>query len=537
MAFFGFVKQSGLPGILASLFLPFCAFALEQDAREEPPPNILIILADDLGFSDLGCYGGEIETPNLDQLAENGLRYNQFYNTGRCWPTRASIMSGYYPHQINRDRLPGLNKGGARGKRPAWAKLLPQHLPGHQAYHSGKWHIDGGPVANGFQRSFWTRDHGRFFHPKITKLNDVDQPPVPPGTDYYVTTAIADHAIKCLSDHTKNNAGTPFLSFVAFTAPHFPLHALPQDIAKYNGKYDQGWETVRDQRWTRQQSIGLTGGTLSAPERELGPPYDHPEHLEQLGPDEVNRPHPWTELTESQRVFQANKMEIHAAMVDRMDQEIGRILQQVKLMGAWDNTLILFLSDNGASAEIMVRSDGHDPQASPGSAMTHLCLGPGWSTVSNTPFRKHKTWVHEGGIATPLIAHWPAGIRDANKIRSSPGHVIDIVPTLLELTGDRPNQPDNGSAPELPGKSLVSTFAQDEQIDRDEFFWHHDGHSGLRVGDFKLVRTQNQHWELYELSRDRTETNNLASRQPERVKQLSNQWKARVKQFSEQRDQ
>ncbi len=529
-------KQISRWPCLLALVLAMCtsisAVAIEDDSKEKTPPNILIILADDLGFSDLGCYGGEIETPNLDQIAKHGLRYNQFYNTGRCWPTRASIMSGYYPHQVYRDRLPGNNKGGAGGKRPAWAKLLPQRLPNHKAYHSGKWHIDGGPVANGFHQSFWMRDHGRFFHPRNTKLNDVDQPPVAPGTDYYVTSAIAEHAIYCLSEHAQQNSNQPFLSFVAFTAPHFPLHALPEDIAKYEGKYDQGWEAIRAERWQKQQALGLIRGKLSAPERKLGPPYDFPDHLKQLGPDEVNLPHVWSELTESQKVFQANKMEIHAAMVDRMDQEIGRIFQQLKAMDAWDNTLIFFLSDNGASAEIMVRSDGHDPNASPGSAATHLCLGPGWSTACNTPFRKHKTWVHEGGIATPLIVHWPEGIAHKNRIRQSPGHVIDFVPTILELSG----QSVETDGPNFPGQSLVTTFTEDATDDRDEFFWHHDGHSGIRSDQFKLVRSKGGPWELYNLHKDRTETDDLAARQPERVNELSKQWEALVQQFKEQRD-
>ncbi|MCH2182755.1 MAG: arylsulfatase [Mariniblastus sp.] len=527
--------------ILGILLLSLCPTASELNAlkadENRQPPNILIILADDLGFSDLGCYGGEIKTPYLDQLAQQGLRYNQFYNTGRCWPTRASIMTGYYPHQVNRDRLPGIRQGGNRGKRPAWAPLLPPRLPDYRAYHSGKWHIDGGPVANGFHRSFWMRDHGRFFHPRTTKLDDVDQPPVSPGTDYYVTTAIADHAVECLKDHAQNRAGQPFLSFVTFTAPHFPLHALPQDIAKYEGLYNEGWEVAREQRWKRQKELGLIEGELSATERDLGPPYDFPDQIKILGPGEVNRPQPWSELTETEQAFQAKKMEIHAAMVDRMDQEIGKILKQVKGMGAWDNTLVLFLSDNGASAEIMVRSDGHDPQATPGSAATHLCLGPGWSTVCNTPFRKHKTWVHEGGIATPLIAHWPAGIQGKNQIRSSPGHVIDIVPTILDLAGKTPELKTDLSTPALPGKSLVPTFDQDRQIARDDFFWYHEGHSGLRSGDFKLVRSEGSPWELYDLSADRTETDNLAADQPERLKEMNERWNARVEQFSRERGQ
>ncbi|MCH2179968.1 MAG: arylsulfatase [Mariniblastus sp.] len=535
MAIYQRLKSLGSAFLFCVLMLPLTLHASEPN-NNDPSPNIMIILADDLGFSDLGCYGGEIQTPHLDELAKDGLRYSQFYNTGRCWPTRASIMTGYYPHQVNRDRLPGVNQGGNNGKRPAYAKLLPVRLPHYQSYHSGKWHIDGNPTENGFDRSFWMRDHGRFFHPKTTKINDVVQPPVEPGTDYYVTTAIADHAIQCLSDHEKNSPDEPFLSFVTFTAPHFPLHALPQDIAKYSGQYDQGWDVIRKERWKRQQSLGLPFGQLSLPERDLGPPYDFPEHLKQLGPDEVNRPHPWAELTPEQKRFQADKMEIHAAMVDRMDQEIGRIFAQLKAMGAWDNTLILFLSDNGASAEIMVRDDGHDPQAEPGSAASHLCLGPGWSTTCNTPFRKHKTWVHEGGIATPMIAHWPRSIRGANALRTSPAHVIDIVPTLLEVAS-KPDQSEPApNFPKFPGTSFASTFTTDKTLPREDLFWYHTGNSGLRVGDFKLVRAKAEPWQLFDLSQDRSETRDLAEAQPERVLQMVEQWNQRAKQFRQDRE-
>ncbi len=234
----------------------------------------------------------------------------------------------------------------------------------------------------------------------------------PPADEkgYYATIATADHAIECLKDHAANHAGKPFFHYIAFIAPHFPLHALPEDIAKYRDKYLAGWDAMREARFARQKEMGIANTTLSALEREVGPPYAFPDAMEKLGPGEVNRPLPWSELTDEQRRFQATKMAIHAAMVDRMDQEIGRVIAQLKAMGAFDNTLILFASDNGASAEIMVRDGGHDPAAAPGSAATYLCLGPGFSSACNTPLRRHKTWVHEGGISTPLIVHWPAGI-------------------------------------------------------------------------------------------------------------------------------
>ncbi len=380
-------------------------------AAPAAPPNILLILADDLGFSDLGCYGGEIATPQLDALAAGGLRFSQFYNTARCWPTRAALLTGYYAQQVRRDTLPDL-PSGTRGRRPDWARLLPERLQtfGYRCYHSGKWHIDGMPLAGGFQRSYYLQDQGRYFNPKVHFLDDVRLPAVEPGGDYYATTAIADHAVRCLREHAEQTPEQPFFHFLAFTAPHFPLHALPADIARYHDIYQRGWDTIRAERWQRIAQIGAVRGTLSEVERTIGPPYDFPSALQILGTGETNRPLPWSTLTAEQQQFQADKMALHAAMIDRLDRELGRVLEQIRQMGAWENTLILFLSDNGASAEIMVRDDGHDPQATPGSAATYLCLGPGWSTTCNTPLRRHKTWVHEGGISTPLIAHWPNGL-------------------------------------------------------------------------------------------------------------------------------
>ena len=505
-----------------------CIVAAPTAAAERP--NVLLILADDLGFSDLGCYGSEIATPNLDGLAKNGLRFTQFYNTARCWPTRAAILTGYYAQQVRRDTLPGIPSGG-RGTRPAWASLLPEKLglAGYRSYHSGKWHIDGMPLAGGFDRSYYLRDQGRFFSPQVHWEDDKKLSPVERGSGYYGTIAIADHAVKCLSDHAKNHADQPFFHYLAFTAPHFPLHALPEDIARYRDKYLRDWEAVRGERWQRQQEQGIVSGKLSAVEREIGPPYHFPDALKILGPGEVNRPLPWSDLTEEQRKFQATKMAIHAAMIDRVDREIGRVLDQLRAMDALDNTLIFFLSDNGASAEIMVRTDGHDPAASPGSAASYLCLGPGWSTTCNTPFRRHKTWVHEGGIATPLVVHWPQGIAARGELRQNVGHVIDLVPTILEATG----VVDNVERPTPPGKSLLPAFAKDGSVQRDYLWWLHEGNRAIRRGDWKLVAADKEEWELYNLATDRAETNNLAAKHPEKVRELSAAWTARLNEFRE----
>jgi arylsulfatase A-like enzyme len=503
-------------------------------AAADRPPNIVVILADDLGYSDLGCYGSEIQTPNLDRLAAGGLRFTQFYNTARCWPTRASLLTGYYAQQVRRDTVPGVPSGG-RGTRPAWAKLLPEMLRplGYRSYHSGKWHIDGMPMANGFDHSYYLQDAGRNFNPRVHYEDDRKLPPVEAGSGYYTTTAYTDYAIKYLKAHAEQDAARPFFLYLAFTVPHFPLQAPAEDIARYRDRYRDGWETARAERWRRIQELGIVSGRLSDVEREVGPPYDFPEAMKQLGPGEVNRPLPWGEMTAQQREFQATKMAIHAAMVDRMDREIGRVLDQVRAMGALEDTLVLFLSDNGASAEIMVRDEGHDPSAEPGSVATHLCLGPGWSTVANTPFRLHKTWVHEGGIATPLIVSWPRGISARGELRHNPGHVIDFVPTVLELTGARrPETSDGQPPPAAPGRSLVPAFARDGTVAHDYLWWEHEGNRALRVGDWKVVAAGKAGpWQLFDLATDRTETRDLASQQPERLRELERLWEQHRDEF------
>ena len=501
--------------VFASFLLAGCT------VKEVKPPNVMVILADDLGFSDLGCFGGEIKTPNLDQLASDGLRFTQFYNCGRCWPTRASLLTGYYPQQIGRDNAPGI-KGGGGGERPEWAGLIPRSLKdaGYISYHSGKWHIDGMPVESGFDRSYYLGDQARFFSPKTHYKDDKKLPAVERGSGYYGTIEIADRAIDHLKEHKKNHPDKLFFSYVAFTAPHFPLHALPEDIEKVGNRYAPGWEELRKNRWERIQELGIVNGELSRVEPEVGPPYHFPDAMEILGDGEVNRPVPWDGLTEAQKKFQQDKMTIHAAMIERMDIEIGRIIDQLKDMDAIDNTLLVFLSDNGASAEIMVRNDGHDPKAAPGSASSHLCLGPGWSNMCNTPFRRHKTWVHEGGTCTPFIAHWPDGIEARGELRHTHGHVTDIVPTILDLAGaTTPNQ----EKEPLPGQSLKQIFKEETNWEH-QLWWYHEGNRALRVGDWKLVAAKDEDWELFNLDTDRTESDNLAGSNPDKVIEMEKQW-------------
>ncbi len=516
--------------VLAALFLPAVA-----PAAEPGKPNVLLIVADDLGFSDLGCYGGEIATPNLDALAANGLRFTQFSNTARCWPSRAAILTGYYAQQVRRDTVPGV-KSGTAGTRPDWARLLPEMLRplGYRAYHSGKWHVDGKPLANGFDYSYSLDDHDRHFAPKLHTEDGKPLPPADAKSGYYSTTAIADHAIKCLTEHAAKSPGTPFLEYLAFTAPHFPVQASAADIAPYRGTYLAGWDALRDERWRRMQTLKIGGTALAAVERDIGPPYANPEAMKKLGPNELNRPLAWAELTADQRAFQAGKMAVHAAMVARMDLEIGRVIAHLRATGALANTLVFFLSDNGASAEIMVRGDGHDPHAECGTGATFLSIGPGWSGLANTPFRRHKTWVHEGGISTPLIVHWPAGIPARGELRATPGHVIDLVPTVLVAAGGQPATTWQGRpVPPAPGKSLLPAFAKDVTVARDSLWWLHEGNRALRVGDWKIVAAgKASRWELYDVSADRSESRDLASDKPDKVRELAAIWEKQTAEYA-----
>jgi arylsulfatase len=499
-------------------------------AQEAPRrrPNFLVILADDLGFSDIGCYGGDISTPTLDRLAAGGVRFTQFYNTARCWPTRSCLLSGYYPQQIRMDP--------PKGRLPAWARLLPQELQsaGYRSYHSGKWHVNGAPrpVADGgFLRSYDMNDQDRYFSPQKNRQDDQPIPPVPRGSGYYATSAIADHAIRCLKEHAREHPDAPFFSYLAFISPHFPLQALKEDIDLYRDKFLDGWDVVRERHWKRLRESGIVNCELSARDPKFHPRYFKKEYLERLGPGEVATSPAWTDLTPEQKRFQATKMAIHAAMVHRMDREIERVLDQVRAMNALDDTVVLFLSDNGADATIIIRGDGHDPAADPGSAASFLCLGPGWASASNSPFRLHKVWVHEGGISTPLIVHWPRGIPATGELRHTQGHVVDLLPTLLELAGATP-LPTNG--PRRPGRSLVRALEQDAPIPHDFIYFNHEGNHALRVGDWKLVSYQENKdvWELYDLSRDRAEMNDLSGRESDRVKEMEARWKALTQEYA-----
>ena len=516
--------------LLALLIIGCVAAGPVWAAKLPAKPNIVLILADDLGFSDIGCYGGEIATPNLDKLAAGGLRLTQMYNTARCWPTRGCLMTGYYAQQVNRDP--------AR-QRPGWAALLPQLLKpaGYRSYHSGKWHVDGKVLAGGFEHSYSFDDHDRYFTPKRHLLDDQPLPTPKRGDGFYATKAIAQHAVDFLKGHSAAHGAEPFFLYLAFIAPHFPLHAPPEDIARYQDRYQVGWDVIREQRTARMRTSGLLDAGLSALDAKFTPRYWKEDWRAKLGPGETEHATPWNSLTPVQQKFQAGKMSVHAAMVDRMDQEIGHVLEQVKSMGAWENTLIIFLSDNGADASILVRGDGNDQSAAPGSAESFLCLGPGWASAANAPFRRHKIWVHEGGISTPCIIHWPAAIHNGGKFRHSPAHIVDFVPTALELAGvTAPTEWNGLPRPTIPGLSLTPLFARDATLKHEAIYWHHEGNRALRLGDWKIVSEaeNNAQWELYNLKRDRIESQNLAAKDPKRVTQMAAQWEQMNLKFTQQ---
>ena len=504
--------------------VPGAAVAPSLTAASAKKPNFLVILADDMGFSDAGCYGGEIDTPNLDRLAARGLRFNQMYSTARCGPSRSCLLTGYYAQQTASDVM-------TPGNVPAWTRFIPDYLKplGYRTYHSGKWHMRFATTQGvGFDHSYTILDENRYFTPERIELDGEPLPLPKPGDGFYGTTAFADRAIGFLKEHAQQHSQAPFFLYLAFHAPHFPLHALPEDIAWYQDRFAEGWDVARERKWRRMRRMGLVDCPLAPLEPGMWTQWNSPDSLllEKIGPGEVSRAVPWSALTAEQKKLQRTKMAIHAAMITRMDVEIGRILQQLQAMGAERDTVILFLSDNGASSEQLIRGDGHDAAAAPGSARTYLSLGPGWSSCSNAPFRLHKSWVNEGGIASPLIVHWPNGIKDQNKLRHDPCHFVDVLPTLVDLAGGSAARDLPSGAPPLAGRSLAPAFQKDGAAPHDFLYFNHSNNRAIRVGDWKLIATgQTGAWELYDLDKDRSEQKNLGAAHPERVQQLAALWK------------
>ncbi|WP_458757556.1 arylsulfatase [Afipia sp. TerB] len=503
-------------------------------------PNIVIILNDDMGFSDIGCYGGEVETPNLDRLAANGLRYSQFYNTARCSPSRASLLTGLHPHQTGIGILtystgPEGYAGNLNKKCVTLAEVLKQAK--YRTYLSGKWHIasnlteptDAWPLQRGFDEFFGTIiGAGSFYYPNtLTRGNDNIDHEAEKDPSFFYTDAISDQAVDYIKGHAGKHPDTPFFQYVAYTAPHWPLQAHPEDIAKYKGRFDAGWDKLRESRLARMIEAGLIHPNWKLTDRDPTQP-------------------PWTEAEHREWLLRC--MEVYAAQIDRMDQGIGRIIKALEDTGQLDNTLLIFLSDNGACAEdipdnvtakelvdnLMIAREktrdgkpvrfGNDPSLMPGAEDTYQSYGTAWANLSNTPFRLYKHWIHEGGIATPLIVHWPEGIEAKGELRHNPGQLTDIMATVLDVSGaSYPTVYDGNEILPCEGESLVPSFSA-AYPPRGPLFWEHEGNAAVRIGKWKLVRKYPGPWELYDMETDRTEMHDLAAQHPDRVNDMRRQY-------------
>lgn len=549
----------------AGLMISAAAVAAAQTAAQKEParrPNIVLILADDLGFSDIGCYGSEIPTPNIDKLAAGGVRFRQFYNTARCCPSRASLLTGLYAHEAGIGHMmggPDKYIGYADGLTSDCVTLAEVlGLGGYSTYMSGKWHVsryagpkgprNNWPMQRGFDKFYGTLDgFGSFWDPGslcrgntfISPFADADYKP---AGQYYYTTAIADNAISFLDEHRREAPDNPYFLYLAFTAPHWPMHASEEDIARFKGKYDGGYDPIRRERMRRLAELGLFKDQVPAP--TIGD-WDDVKHKE----------------------WEARCMEVYAAMIYRMDQEIGKFIANLQQAGELDNTLIVFLSDNGACPEDVGRQpsapyekykpmkdtdlqrkvwppmqtrDGQavktGTDAMPGPVDSFAAYGENWANVSDTPFRLYKHYVHEGGISTPCIVHWPAAIPAGKNgsIVDGPGHIIDLMPTFVDAAQTSYPETYHGHKilPE-EGVSLLPVLRGEGEIDRSEpLFWEHESNRAVRRGKWKLVNIDGQPWELYYISKDRGEMHNLAGEHPELVKELAGlwqQWAARTR--------
>ena len=496
-----------------------------------PRPHIVVILADDLGYSDLGSYGGEIATPNLDRLAHEGVRFTQFYATPRCSPSRAALLTGLYPHEAGLGHLNlAWGRRGYRGELEPHAVTMAEALrsAGYRTYMAGKWHLAHNPGrepdeemrrawprSRGFDRFFGTlRGSGSYFEP-ASLMRDDDF--VEPGPDFYYTDELSAEAARFVGEHFAGYPDRPLFLYLAYTAPHWPLHAPPEDVEKYNRRYDAGWDALRRARHRRMVEMGLV---------RRGWP---------LAPRDPEAP-AWEEATD--RAWQARRMEVYAAMVERMDRGIGRVLAALETAGAGDDTLVFFLSDNGASAEELKgisrlgawilpiprasrRHFGDNPGMMPGPADTFQTYGPGWSSLSNTPFRRHKRATHEGGIATPLILRWRSGLGvTPGSLIHAPGHLVDLMPTVLEVAGAvYPERFAGRETLPLRGESLMPLLRGGSRR-RGPIFWEHEGNRALRDGRWKIVSDWPGRWELYDLEAGRTELRDLAASEPQRLAEM-----------------
>ncbi len=500
--------------LTALVALLWGATANAADSR----PNIILIMVDDMGWSDIGCYGSEIETPNIDRLASEGLLFTQFYDNAKCTTTRASLLTGLYP------------RNGGRGQDALITKQMltlgeAMRHAGYATGMSGKWHngkkVGTRPYDRGFDEAYGVWDGCcNFFNPKIPdpmfkggrirpfghndKFLEFDDFP----EDYYTTDAFTDHAIETIKSHTAS--GTPFFHYLPYTAPHYPLHAKPSDIAKYKGRYAEGWDVLRQERLARQKELGLIDENWEVVDRDdLAEPWDKAKTIDE----------DWQQL----------RMEVYAAMIDSVDQNIGRLLATLDDLKVADNTLVLFLTDNGGCAET---PGGNDPNQVPGPKEFYSHVGPGWATASNTPFRRYKQYCHEGGISTPLLARWPKTI-EVGARSNEVGHIIDFLPTFLDMADAKyPTEHPDFETTTIPldGESLLPLFKGNGREPHDYLYWHWSTNRAVRKGDWKLAWDKHEKkWELYDLAVDRTESHDLAAQQPELVVELTNKWNAWAK--------
>ena len=507
-----------------TVFLCWASLAMAGDKALRP--NIILIMADDMGFSDIGCYGGEIQTPNLDQLAEDGLRYTQFYNTARCCPTRASLMTGLYAHQTGMGAMTRPTplrgyQGHINRNCVTIAELLKQ--AGYATFMSGKWHLTedknklvtgskhNWPRQRGFDRFFGTiAGAGSFYTPQTLTLDNAPITEFP--ENFYYTTAIGEHGAQFIREHGADENDEPFFLYVPFTAPHWPLHALEKDIKKYRGKYLKGWDAIRAERHARQLKMGLVDQRWPISARHERAPA-------------------WETLDKAKQKEMDERMAIYAAMIDSMDQAIGHILKAVADLDQTENTMVLFLADNGGCDESGLYGFERKKGGKLGTDSSFASYGLCWANASNTPFQFFKKDNHEGGIASPLIVHWPEGIeKEAHgKLRHEPTHVIDIMATAVQLAGaEYPARFRGQEILPLEGRSLLPTF-EGKPLDRTALYWEHVGNRAVRSGDWKLVantRFRKQEWELYNLRTDRTETVNLFNQREDKAQELKALWQA-----------
>ncbi|MCL2648036.1 MAG: arylsulfatase [Phycisphaerales bacterium] len=490
--------------------------------------NVILIFVDDMGFSDLGCYGGEINTPNLDRLANSGMKFKQFYNVARCCPARACLLTGLYPHQAGIGNMVGAKAQNEKLGGPAYTDQLNSSCvtiaeaikpAGYKTLMSGKWHV-------GAERPFWPCDRGfddsfvllgggmnyfgHNFHEvgglRASEMVRNDQPYVPPMEGFYSTDAFADNANIFIKSAAAEHQA--FFLYLPFNAPHFPLQAKPEDIAKYEGKYAMGWEKLRDSRHKRQVELGIVD-----PKWDMQPVDPKAPTWESLGSD-------------AQKAW-SHRMAVYAAQVDCLDQNIGKVMATVKAAGIEQNTLIMFMSDNGASAESIDRGV---KGAQPGTKESWCSYHIGWANASDTPFRLYKHWDHEGGISSPFIAYWPGTIK-AGTVSNQVGHLIDMMPTVLDVAGGSyPREYKGQAILPMEGKSLLPIFKGIERPVHDMLFWEHEGNKAVREikggEDLKLVQEFGGPWELFDMTADRTEMHDLSKARPEDVKRLSTAWQA-----------